>query len=109
MPCHLIVCIVVHTFDDINFAGLHIIVRFYSRTMDGNTDVGPLTATQGPPSRPHTYSIVSGSCESCWCTNSPQPHGAWFRSRMNKPARMFSTLHGSLIRMLAYRYCIASG
>ena len=56
MPCHLVVGIVMHAFDDINFASLvmGLSVRAITAAYEF-THVGPLTTAKCPPCRPDAW------------------------------------------------------
>ena len=88
MPCNLVVLIIMHAFDDVNFPGLarKKCSEIIGRQVDGEaTYPGPGTAAQRPPRGPDACIIREAREVSSHTQDVPHPQGAMSRSRMNRP------------------------
>lgn len=88
MPCNLVMFIIMHAFDDVDFPGLmhKKCSEIIGRRVDGETTYpGPSTAAQRPPRGPDACIIRESREVSSHARDVPQPQGAMSRSRMNRP------------------------
>ena len=111
VPCNLVVFVIMHAFDDVNFPGLMHKKRseIIGRQVNSETTYpGPSTAAQCPPCGPDACIIPQSREVSLHAQDVPQPQGAMSRSRINRPRAVF-VLRSVRCRCSTHQCYTASG